>query len=200
MKIVTSLIICFLVYGTAYSQQRLAGAPCEGCEAVFEYGDRKLSPVDTLPDFETESPRMKITGTIYEADGNTPASDVILYIYHTNPEGEYATKGDEEGWARRHGYIRGWIKTADDGKYTFYTFKPGSYSSNPAHIHSTILEPNGTYYYIDEFRFKGDEKLDNIREYVDDRGGSGIVTLEEQGDLMVAQRDIILGKNVPDYK
>lgn len=178
----------------------LVGGPCEGCEAVFEYGNGELSPVDTLPGFEKYDPKLKVSGTIYKNDGVTPAEDVILYIYHTNREGVYPTRGDEKGWARHHGYIRGWIKTDADGKYTFYTFKPGSYSSNPAHIHPIILEPNGKYYYIDEYRFKRDPKLKNVKEYIDNRGGSGIVELKKTGNFLVVERDIILGKNISNYE
>jgi protocatechuate 3,4-dioxygenase beta subunit len=78
---------------------------CEGCEAVFEYGNRKLTAVDTLPDFQDGGPKIKVTGTIYENDGKTPAEGVILYIYHTDQNGLYTTKAGETGWGRRHGYI-----------------------------------------------------------------------------------------------
>jgi len=158
-----------------------------------------LSLVDTLPGFEDTEPKLKITGTIYHNDGSTPARGIILYIYHTNLEGKYAKRGNEKGWARRHSYIRGWIKTGEDGKYTFLTFKPSSYSSNPAHIHPTILEPNGKYYYIDEYRFEDDPMLDNIRQYIDNHGGSGIVSLTKSDGILIAERDIILGKNIPGY-
>ena len=186
--------------GAMLAQGTLVGGPCEGCEAVFEWGDRELSPTDTLPGFEQAEQQLILRGTIYEPDGDTPARDVILYIYHTDEQGLYATRGDETGWARRHGYIRGWIKTAADGRYAFYTRMPGSYSSNPAHIHPTILEPNGRYYYIDEVLFEGDPELENAREINNERGGSGIVSLKREGDMLVAERDIILGRNVPGYE
>lgn len=192
----TTLLV--LTTGCTYSQGTLVGGPCEGCEAIYEYGDRILSPTDTMPDFDNTEQKLKVTGTIYQNDGETPAEGVIFYIYHTNEKGVYPTRGDETGWARRHGYIRGWIKTNSDGKYTFYTRMPGSYSRNPAHIHPTILEPNGKYYYIDEYLFKGDPNLQN--NHNSGRGGSGIVELKKEGDLLVADRDIILGLNVPGYE
>lgn len=178
---------------------KLVGGPCEGCEAIFEYGDRELSPTDTLPGFEETEPTLKITGTIYKSDGETPAEDVILYVYHTNREGVYPTRGNEEGWARRHGYIRGWVKTDADGKYTFYTFKPGSYSQNPAHIHPTILEPNGKFYYIAEYLFEDDPNLKN-HIIPNPRGGPGMLEVDKSDGMLVAKRDIILGKNVPNYE
>ena len=195
------LAVALTVYSCGYSQQRLVGGPCEGCEAVFEYGDRSLAPVDTLPGFQSYEPKIRVTGTIYQPDGKTPATGVILYVYHTNREGEYPTRGGETGWARRHGYIRGWMQTGDDGKYTFYTFKPGSYGSNPAHIHPVILEPNGKYYWIGEYLFAGDPHLDK-GDYPrkDPRGGlTGVLNLREQDGILVGGRDIILGKNIPNY-
>lgn len=184
----------------ALTQGQLVGN-CEGCEAVFEYDKRVLTDTDTLPGFHQNGPKIKVTGTIYEPDEKTPAVGVILYVYHTNREGEYTTRGDEKGWARRHGYIRTWLKTGQDGRYTFYTFKPGSYSRNAAHIHPIILEPNGKYYWLGSYLFEDDPYLSKRQlNQQNPRGGhSGIITLEKQGNLLVGKRDIILGKNVPGY-
>ncbi|MBK7869190.1 MAG: intradiol ring-cleavage dioxygenase [Saprospiraceae bacterium] len=178
------------------------GGPCEGCEAIYEYGNKKLSSVDTLPDFFDKGPKLKITGTIYKKDGKTPAKDVILYIYHTDQTGVYPTKGNEKGWAKRHGYIRGWIKTGTDGKYTFYTLRPASYpnSRNPQHIHPTIKEPGKSEYYIDEFLFDDDPYLTaEQRKHGQNRGGNGILKTTKFGDMQIAQHDIILGLNIPNY-
>lgn len=208
-RLIKNLILSVLFF-TFYSgcqgqpgEARLVGGPCEGCEAVFEYGERKLTPVDTLPDFNQKGPGLKISGMVYENDGTTPAKGVILYVYHTDQEGIYATRGDETGWARRHGYIRGWARTGPEGKYTFYTLKPGSYPdrSTPAHVHVTILEPSGKYYWLDSYLFEDDPLLTDEHHPGDSpRGGStGILSLEKEGELLVGERDIVLGLNVPDY-
>jgi len=203
------LLSLILVFSSCKSQTneevkaRLVGGPCEGCQAILEYGDKVLAPVDTLPDFNEDGPKIKVTGTIYQADGKTPAKDVILYIYHTNQKGIYATKGDEKGWGKRHGYIRGWIKTDSSGKYTFYTLKPGIYPNRnaSAHIHPIILEPNGKYYWLGSYHFKGDPLLTEKEVNPESpRGGSsGLLMLHKEGNLFVGKRDIILGRNVPDY-
>lgn len=183
---------------------RLVGGRCEGCEAVLEYGSRKLGPTDTLPGYHKEGQKIKISGTIFQADGVSPAPDVILYIYHTNSKGVYPTIGGEKDWARRHGYIRGWVKTDDQGNYTFYTSKPGSYpnTGNPAHIHPTILEPNGKYYWLEDYYFEGDPFLTSRQlSPKAPRGGTlGVLKLSQEGELWVGNRDFILGKNVPQYE
>lgn len=185
-------------------QRRLVGGPCEGCEAVFEYGTQKLQAADTLPGFNATGKRLHITGTIYLPDGKTPAKDVILYVYHTNAQGIYPTRGDEKGWGKRHGYIRGWMKTGDDGRYSFYTMMPGTYPNGgaPAHIHPLILEPNGRYYYVEEYLFAGDPLMDEKQlKMQKPRGGSqGVITMQKKGEYWEATRDFVLGRNIPGYE
>lgn len=180
------------------------GGGCEGCEAVYEYGNKVLNAIDTLPDFNERGPKMEISGTIYHKDGKTPAKDVILYIYHTDQTGEYSTKGNEKGWGKRHGYIRGWIKTGADGKYQFYTLRPGAYPGrqNPEHIHPTIKEPGYKEYWIDEYLFEDDPILSqHEKNSQPGRGGKGVVKVSKGPDgLQVVKRDIILGLNVPGYE
>jgi protocatechuate 3,4-dioxygenase beta subunit len=168
----------------------------------LEFGDRELTHEDTLAGFEEDSPRLVIRGRVYEADGTTPAEGVIIYIHQTNSAGVYPHRGDETGWARRHGYLRGWIRTGADGRYAFYTVRPGPYPDGtlPAHIHGVVLEPDGRYYWIDDWNFTGDpllrpEDLDESTAY----GGAGLVTLIEEEGRLVAERDIILGYRVPAY-
>lgn len=177
---------------------------CEGCEAIFEYGDRTITSELTLPDFNDEGLKIKVTGTVYKPDGTTPAENVILYVYHTNQNGIYENKNNATNWERRHGYIRGWVKTDVNGNYTFYTLKPGIYPSrsSPAHIHITVLEPDCKFYWLGSYHFAGDQLLtDDEINPVSPRGGSsGLLNLIREGDLWVGTRDIILGKNVPGYE
>ena len=180
-------IIIILATCTCQAQQYELIGTCEGCEAIFEYGERKLSAVDTLIDFDNQGQKLKVSGIVYEKDGKTPAENVIVYIYHTNQNGIYPTKGDEKGWAKRHGYIRGWVKTDNKGKYTFYTLKPGTYPSRnePAHIHITVLEPNGKYYWINSYYFSDDSLLtDKDKNNTSIRGGgANILNLKKENNL-----------------
>lgn len=201
MKLAIIPLLLFVFITPTFSQT--LGGPCEGCEALLEYGNRKLNALDTLPDFKDNEPKMIIRGTVYEADGKTPANGVIIYTYHTNREGVYPTKGNEQGWAKRHGYIRGWTKTDAKGQYTFYTFKPATYPSRtePAHVHLTVKEPGKQEYWIDSIQFENDELLtENVRNRMRNRGGSGVITLKSEGSYLLAKRDIILGLNIPSYR
>ena len=186
------------------SQQIKVGGNCEGCEAIYEspLALERLSNTDTLPDFNEKGPKIEISGIIYQADGKTPAKDVVLYIYHTDQHGKYATRGNETGWGKRHGYIRGWVKTGSDGVYRFYTLVPASYpdSRNPKHIHPTIKEPGKTEYYIDEYVFADDPYLpEEERNRPKPRGGNGVLQPATKDGMLHATRNIILGLNVPGY-
>ena len=196
--------ISILLFSCARSQAeqeyRLVGGPCEGCEAVLEY-EEDLTAVDTLPEFKTAEKKLKITGTIFRPDGKTPASDVILYIHHTNARGIYPSKDGETGWAARHGYLRGWTKTGKDGRFTFYTQMPGAYpdGKNPAHIHPIVLEPDGRYYYLSGYFFEGDPLLTEHHMEDPPRGSDGVVKLQEQDGMTLIERNFVLGKGVPGY-
>jgi protocatechuate 3,4-dioxygenase beta subunit len=199
-RIITFFFAC--VFSGSFAQR--IGGNCEGCEAIFEYGSKKLSWIDTLPDFKETGPRLEISGTIYQADGETPARDVILYIYHTDQKGVYPQKGNETGWAKRHGYLRGWIKTNADGRYKFYTLRPASYPNSraPQHIHPTIKEPGKNEYWIDEYLFADDPFVDEqTKASQQKRGGVGLITLmKDKNGIWIGKRDIILGLNIPDYR
>lgn len=188
---------------TKKASTQLVGGGCEGCEAIYEYRDKKLAPIDTLPEFENNNPQLKITGTVFKNDGKTPADNVIIYIYHTNRKGIYETKGGETAWAKRHGFIRGWVRTGKDGRYTFYTFRPAAYpnGSEPEHIHITVKEPNTNEYYLDDYLFDDDTLLTDIkRNILNNRGGSGIVKPISKSGMLTIERNIILGKNIPNYE
>lgn len=180
------------------------GGRCEGCEAVHEspIPFDQLTEVDTLPDFNEPGPKIEISGVIYQPDGKTPAAGVVLYVYHTDQKGVYAKKGNETGWAKRHGYIRGWIKTNALGQYRFYTLVPASYpnSTNPKHIHPTIKEADKNEYWIDEFVFDDDPLLpEKERNKKNPVGGSGVLTTTMKDGILRAERNIVLGLNVASY-
>lgn len=96
-----------------------------------------------------------MTGTIYEADGRTPARGILLYVYHTDATGYYNQPN------RLPARLRGWLRTGGDGRYEFHTIKPGPYPgrSDPAHIHATLSRADYPEYWIDSYWFAGDPRI-----------------------------------------
>ncbi|WP_428152392.1 hypothetical protein [Brevundimonas sp.] len=139
---------------------------------------------------------MILSGRVLAADGRTPAADIVVYAHHTNALGLYADGSDETEWSRRHGRLRGWVRTDSEGHYRFETIKPAPYPSRalPAHVHLFIGEPGRRPYYIDDVVFDGEFGVDrDYRARQELRGGSGIVTLRRDPvSGWIAQRDIRL--------
>ena len=184
---------------------RNVGGPCQDCEALLDYEILNITPkaTDTLPGFFENEPKIKITGTIFRKDGKTPAQNVLLYLYQVDRDGIYKPSNTPIGWEKRHGQYRAWLKTGKDGKFVFYTFRPAPYPemSEPEHIHIYIKEPNTIPYYIDNYLFESDPTLtEDIKKSEKNRGGSGIVKLEKENGIWTANRNIILGLNIPNYE
>lgn len=209
MKSILLLLLCITTAACSQTSQQTkvkanVGGHCEGCEAIHEspVAFENLSFTDTLPEFNSKGEKIEISGIVYQKDGRTPAKDVVIYVYHTDQNGIYPTKGDEKGWAKRHGYIRGWMKTNEKGEYRFYTVRPASYpnSTNPRHIHIIIQEPGINEYWIDDYHFTDDPLVTaEMRKAKGQRCGSGLITLQKEGGISKAKRDIVLGLNIPDY-
>ncbi|HZF63303.1 MAG TPA: hypothetical protein VEZ55_02400 [Chitinophagaceae bacterium] len=190
------------------NKERVGGA-FENGEFIYYKIPDALNAVDTSAAWTDEGEKILLTGIVYEHDGRTPAKGVVLYYYHTNTGGRYIHKPQQlrsmppNALGQTHGYIRGWVKTGDDGKYFIYTLRPGSYPSHdePAHVHVTVKEPNEiNEYYIDDFVFDDDRLLTSSRrKKMLNRGGNGTVRMVQQGALHIGERNIILGLNIPNY-
>lgn len=199
------LLAATVLTGRVAAQPATVGGPCEGCEAIYESPvpfDR-LPSLTKLPDASWVGKKpLGINGTVYKADGRTPAPDVVLYVYHTDETGHYRANAGARGWERRHGSLRGWMRTDANGHYKFVTLRPAPYPghTDPAHIHITIKEPDLPEYYLDDFVFADDPLLTPAaRQRLENRGGSGILTLKDVGSMYKAERAIYLGRNIPNY-
>ena len=73
----------------------------------------------------SSEPGMKIIirGQILKSD-STPYPDLIIYAYHTDTQGYYSKKGNETGVQKWHGYLYGYGKTDNDGRYEIHTIRP----------------------------------------------------------------------------
>ena len=179
------------------------GGGCDGCELMFVGMPKNISSVDTSAGWTEKGQKLLVTGKVYKTDGTTPAPNVIIYYWHTDNNGYYVPTKEMDEKAKRHGHIRGWVKTDESGSYSIYTIKPAPYPNEnlPAHIHTSIKEPNvDNEYFIDEFIFADDKLLTSEkRKALENRGGSGIMSVSISGDLLIAKHDIILGLNIPNY-
>ncbi len=181
----------------------IVGGPFENGDFMYIGMPENIKSIDTSAGWTQKGQKLLVTGTIYKLDGKTPAPNVILYYYHTDINGVYAGKQGLDPRVVRNGYIRGWVKSDANGKYAIYTVRPAPYPNTnfEAHIHPAIKEPNiDKEYYIDEFVFDDDKLLTGEkRKKLENRGGSGILRVLISGDLQIAEHNIILGLNIPNY-
>ena len=184
-------------------KNKIVGDGCDGCEIMFVGMPANIKPVDTSVGWSEKGQKLLVTGIVFKTDGKTPAPNVIIYYWQTDNKGYYSPKAGMDEKAKRHGHIRGWVKTDENGKYSIYTIRPAPYPNEniPAHIHTSIKEPDiDNEYYIDEFVFDDDKLLTGTkRKVLENRGGSGILRILISNDLQIAEHNIILGLNIPNY-
>lgn len=182
---------------------KIVGGGCDGCELMYAGIPAVINSIDTSAGWNEKGQKLLVTGIVYKLDGKTPASNVVLYYWQTDNEGYYSQKAGMDEKAKRHGHIRGWVKSDANGKYSIYTIRPAPYPNEniPAHIHISIKEPEiKNEYYIDEFVFDDDKLLTGEkRKALESRGGSGVLRVLVSDDLQIAEHNIILGLNIPDY-
>ncbi|MCU0354240.1 MAG: intradiol ring-cleavage dioxygenase [Cytophagales bacterium] len=182
--------------------QRVGGG-CEGCELMYVDMPARMSATDTSTGWAELGQKLAITGRVYKRDGKTSAPNVVLYYWQTDAKGLYSPRPGMDEKAKPHGHIRGWVKTDAQGKYAIYTLRPAPYPNRDmaAHIHVSIKEPDiRNEYYIDDFVFDDDKLLTSAkRKTLENRGGSGILRVLLLGQLQIAERNIVLGLNIPNY-
>jgi protocatechuate 3,4-dioxygenase, beta subunit len=182
---------------------KLVGGGCDGCEIMYVGMPTNINATDTSAGWIEKGQKLLVTGTVFKIDGKTPAPNVVIYYWQTDHNGYYSPRNGMDENAKRHGHIRGWMKTDKNGKYALYTIKPAPYPNNniPAHIHTSIKEPNiDNEYYIDEFVFDDDKLLTGEkRKALENRGGSGILRVLLKDNLQIAEHNIILGLHIPNY-
>jgi protocatechuate 3,4-dioxygenase beta subunit len=168
---------------------------CEWCGAMD--APSNLTSITRIAPEDEPGERIILKGRVFEPDGVTPAGDVLLYAYHTDITGIYRKDGGETGNGRRHGALRGWLRTDDQGRYEIRTIKPGTYPSRsePAHVHITLTPPARPEQWADSTLFEGDTLIsDEERARDEDAGRFGrIVTLAPGPDgVLTAERDLLL--------
>ncbi|WP_191963429.1 hypothetical protein [Pseudotamlana haliotis] len=203
-KTATILCLFFIIslFSNAYAQDTIyiTGTKAKNYKKrspIYDYSEKNLNSVDTIPDYLTQNNKLKITGTIYESDGVTIAKNILLFIEQSDENGDFQLRRYNK---KRYVKHRGWVRTDDKGQYTLYTFIPGSsmYGNDPKQIHPILKEPNKPEYKIEPFLFDDDPRLtDKCRELVEQTNPRRILKLDKKEGVYVTTRDIILGEEIP---
>lgn len=196
----------------AHERERepIVGLPCEGCEAVFEGLPAVLGPSSRIAPVGEPGEPLVIEGGVSDGAGRA-VGGVIVYAYHTDASGRYPIDVNEAGQERfrgqaayRHGRLRGWARTGEDGRYRFDTIRPAAYpdGGTPEHVHMHVIEPGRCTYYVDDVLFDDDQLLTDAvrRSLVLGRGGSGVAhPVRDAAGRWRVTRDLVLGAAIPGY-
>lgn len=111
---------------------------------------------------------MVIHGRIVQQDGVTPAAGVVVFAYHTDAQGLYDRPG-VRGWR-----LHGWVRSNEQGRFTFHTIRPGSYprTRTPAHVHFTIDSPSLPRRWTEELQFDDDPFISSRQRRESARAGT----------------------------
>lgn len=188
---------------SAIKQNSLVGGGCDGCELMYVSMPKHISNTHTSVGWNGKGQKLLIEGIVYKLDGITPASDIILYYWHTDETGLYRSDNNTATDAVKHGKLRGWVKTGQDGSYQIKTTRPAPYPNEdiPSHIHISVKEPGiPNEYYLDWYFDDDKLYLSHRRKYGKfDRGGTEVLRVLVQGDTQIVEHNVILGLNIPDY-
>jgi protocatechuate 3,4-dioxygenase beta subunit len=96
---------------------------------------------------------LHVSGVVVDAKG-APIRAASLYVYQTDHEGYYGVKPASDN---RNPRLKLFLRTDDQGNWSFDTVKPGSYPNSrvPPHIHFEVTAP-GLTPKIFEIVFEGD--------------------------------------------
>lgn len=213
-RIFFKLIFLQLVFMSCNGQQAnekllpknntIVGGGCDGCELMYIGMPKELHATDTSPGWNEKGQKLIVSGTVFQLDQKTPAPNVIIYYWQTDNAGYYSPTQKMDERVKRHGHIRGWVKTDKNGKYTIKTVRPAPYPNDvlPAHIHLSIKEPDvANEYYTDEINFEDDKLLTaHFKKYPQEkRGGNGVVKIKVKDGVQITTHNIVLGLNIPNY-
>lgn len=199
LSLVTAVIL-------ASAREPAIGRIIDGTEALFDGLPTTLTANERIAPLDERGEPLVIEGVVRDAAGQL-VPDIVIYAHHTNRFGIYPRHPDfpRDSVARRHGRLRGWVRTDAQGRYRFETIRPGGYPmmGAPAHVHLQILEPGRCTYVIDDLVFDDDSRLDDghrARSAARGVGGSGVThPVRDENGRWLVRRDIILGANIADY-
>ena len=148
-------------------------------------------PTLNLREVDEEGDLLTIQFKILDEESNKPISDVEIFLYHADENGDYlpAIPGDETT-AKYSGKIR----TNAEGECLLETIVPRKYETNGnQHIHLHSITAKG-------YQIKGGVILfdhdvnDEVRQWATDTGFGFIIKLEDTGNEKVGELVIKLNK------
>jgi protocatechuate 3,4-dioxygenase beta subunit len=168
---------------------------------IYDRAEDQLNNTDTIPDYRSKTNKLKLTGVIYQSDGVTPAKDVILFIEQPDENGDFDLRRAGE---ERYVFHRSWVKTDEDGRYTFYTFVPGNDRryNQMQQIFPIIKETSKPEVQLESLLFDEDPMLTKrCRKQLARNGNTArILTTKKEDGLLVAVKDIVLPEDTEPLK
>ena len=137
------------------------------------FGHDAVGPLDhdltrnAVKDGEPLGERIVVTGRVLDESGR-PVTDTLVEIWQANAAGRYIHKVDQHNAPIDPNFLgAGRTATDGDGRYKFYTVKPGAYpwgnhanAWRPNHIHFSLLGPSISTRLVTQMYFPGDPLLD----------------------------------------
>ena len=81
-------------------KDKLVGGGCDGCELMYAGMPKNINSTDTSAGWVEKVQHLLITGKVFKIDGETPASNVIIYYWQTDNKGYYSPKNGMDEQAR----------------------------------------------------------------------------------------------------
>lgn len=137
------------------------------------FGHESLDPLDAdltkngAVNGEPLGERIIVTGRVLDERGK-PVPNTLLEVWQANAAGRYVHKTDQHDAPLDPNFVGGGrCVTDDEGRYRFYTVKPGAYpwgnhhnAWRPNHIHFSLFGPSFLTRLVTQMYFPGDPLLD----------------------------------------
>lgn len=169
------------------------------------YGQDSVGPLDAdltkngRTDGEPQGERIVVTGRVLDEAGR-PVPNTLVEIWQANAAGRYIHHVDQHNAPIDPNFFGGGRCATDaDGRYRFYSIKPGAYpwgnhanAWRPNHIHFSLFGPSIATRLITQMYFPGDPLLDLDPIYLGTPAGAR-ERLVSRFDLDVTEPDFALG-------
>jgi protocatechuate 3,4-dioxygenase, beta subunit len=139
-------------------------------------GDINLAVVEGKPALGS---LIHVEGRVLDEDGR-PVRGAIVEMWQANASGRYFHPNDQRDAPLDPNFIgNGRCRTDEDGRYAFFTIKPGAYPVpnsgrwwRPPHIHVSVLGPGSLSRLVTQMYFAGDplNAFDRLLLAIPDKG------------------------------